>query len=71
MSEIVSRYWVNFAKTGDPNGAGLPTWPAFTEAEQQVMVFDAETSARPVPNLKMLQAMDAHFAWLRENATEH
>jgi para-nitrobenzyl esterase len=70
MSEIVSRYWVNFAKTGDPNGAGLPTWPAFTAAEQQVMVFDTESSARPVPNLKMLEAMDAYFAWVRENAAK-
>jgi hypothetical protein len=48
----------------------LPTWPAFTAAEQQVMVFDTESSARPVPNLKMLEAMDAYFAWVRENAAK-
>jgi para-nitrobenzyl esterase len=70
MSELMSRYWTNFAKTGDPNGPGLPAWPAFTEAEQRVMVFDAEPGARPVPNLKMLEAMDAHFAWQREGAAQ-
>jgi para-nitrobenzyl esterase len=70
MSEIVSRYWVNFGKTGDPNGPGLPAWPAFSETDQRVMVFDTATGARPVPNLKMLQAMDGYFAWLRENAAQ-
>lgn len=29
LSQIMSSYWVNFAANGDPNGAGLPHWPAF------------------------------------------
>ena len=31
----MSRYWVNFAKTGNPNGTGLPVWPAFSAAAQE------------------------------------
>ena len=27
VSRMAQSYWVNFAKTGDPNGAGLPDWP--------------------------------------------
>jgi para-nitrobenzyl esterase len=37
---------VNFAVTGDPNGKGLPQWPAFTDTNQQVMVFAAAPGAR-------------------------
>jgi para-nitrobenzyl esterase len=32
-------YWVNFAKSGDPNGPGLPYWPAFTEQSNAHMEF--------------------------------
>jgi len=32
LEDIISSYWVNFAAHGDPNGAGLPHWSAFSEA---------------------------------------
>jgi para-nitrobenzyl esterase len=66
MSDLVSGYWVNFAKTGDPNGPGMPQWPAFTSTAQNVMFFDTKSSARPVPNMTQLKALDAYFAWRRE-----
>jgi para-nitrobenzyl esterase len=65
MSELVSTYWVNFAKTGDPNGPGLPQWPAFTPADQRAMHFDAKSSARPMPNMTQLTALDDYYVWRR------
>lgn len=37
MAEILVNYWTNFAKTGDPNGSGLPNWPTYTSSTRQVM----------------------------------
>ena len=68
MSDLMSSYWVNFAKTGDPNGPGLPQWPAFAEPSQAVMHFDATSSARPAPNMTQIRALDDYFAWRREQA---
>jgi para-nitrobenzyl esterase len=40
LEETVSSYWVNFASQGDPNGAGLPQWTAFSEEQKdKVMVL--------------------------------
>lgn len=48
LSETVQGYWVNFAKTGNPNGAGLPTWPAYSAADQwPVMHLKAGPVAMP------------------------
>ncbi|NLV32563.1 MAG: carboxylesterase family protein [Acidobacteria bacterium] len=66
LSDLMSSYWVNFARKGDPNGPGLPAWPAFMEKDQKAMVFDAAPGARPVPNLDKLKAFDAYFSGLRE-----
>ena len=68
MSDLMSSYWVNFATKGDPNGPGLPAWPAFSASAQTAMHFDAQPGARPVPNMVQIQALDGYFAWRRGEA---
>lgn len=37
LSEKMMNYWVNFVKTGDPNGPGLPHWPAYNNKSQEYL----------------------------------
>jgi para-nitrobenzyl esterase len=39
MAQTISTYWVNFAKTGNPNGAGLPHWPRYHSSTDVLMDF--------------------------------
>ncbi|WP_337173013.1 carboxylesterase family protein [Paludisphaera sp.] len=66
-SELISDYWVQFAKSGDPNRPGLPEWPPFSASDPRYLHLDSAPTpaARPVPNLPKLEAMEAYFAWRR------
>jgi para-nitrobenzyl esterase len=47
VSELIGSYWSNFAKTGDPNGEGLPKWPAYSPDGYQVAHLSAEPHVAP------------------------
>jgi para-nitrobenzyl esterase len=38
-AQTIHRYWVQFAKTGDPNGPGLPTWPRYSKKDDVLIDF--------------------------------
>ncbi|HOW67738.1 MAG TPA: carboxylesterase family protein [Candidatus Paceibacterota bacterium] len=65
MSEKIMSYWVNFAKTGDPNGTDLPQWPAFHGDTMKAMIFGKTPQAGPVPNLEKIRAIDAYWTTVR------
>lgn len=50
MSQIMSRYWINFTKTGDPNGDGLPYWTTYQQGKPTVMIMREGFHLDVVPN---------------------
>lgn len=64
-SQIMTTYWTNFAKYGNPNGQGVPEWPAFSESNPKTMVLTAEPHPETVPDLEGLKTLDAYFSWRR------
>ena len=60
LADIMSRMWTNFARTGDPNGAGLPPWPDYKLPGRATMIFDDRCVAKDDP-LGREQALVAQY----------
>jgi para-nitrobenzyl esterase len=59
VGDQMSSYWVNFAKSGDPNGRGLPAWPAFKDqATGQVGIIGPPATP---PTLELMAVYDKQY----------
>ncbi len=65
ISGAMATYWTNFAKSGNPNGEGLPKWPAFEPGSSNVMYFQKKPKLGPVPDKEALKVLDQYFQWRR------
>ena len=69
VSDLMQQYWVNFAKTLNPNGEGLPRWPEFEEGKATVMQFNNGVSLIEMPNQKRIKLIDEFMKYARSLTT--
>ena len=59
LADQMSEAWLAFARTGDPNTAALPDWPAYDASRRATMVFDLESRVEDDPMAEVRRALQS------------
>ncbi len=63
LARIMNTYWANFAKTGNPNGNGLPVWPLYNNQKEEILdvELDGKVVSKPDPRKARLNVIEKGF----------
>ena len=61
LSETIADYWVNFARSGNPNGPGLPQWPAYDPEQDVVQILGQDVHSGIHPRHDRLMQLEEIF----------
>src|SRR5262249_33279407 len=67
LSDMMGSYWVNFAKSGNPNGGMLPHWPAYDPTNDQLLELGDSVRIRAHVRQERMDFMDRYFDNLRRS----
>jgi para-nitrobenzyl esterase len=59
-------YWLNFIKTGNPNGADLPEWKMRTESQKELLQLDEQVQMTEDPYTEIYKLLDLYQDSLSE-----
>jgi para-nitrobenzyl esterase len=65
LAATMSTYWTNFAKNGDPNGAGLPRWPAVGASGGKLMGLGEAVEPEAIKSEGNVERIDRVYAIVR------
>jgi len=61
FSDEVIAYWTNFAKSGDPNGPGLPAWPRYSDSDPRLLLLGSAVTAGTMQDMGTLKKLDVIY----------
>lgn len=63
LARIMNTYWANFAKTGNPNGKGVPNWPQYDTNKEEILDvdLDGKVQSKPDPRKDRLNVIEKAF----------